>query len=128
MATWWLLNRMSNDWSEFELRPALKAAGIYDPEAITLREIVTPKPAADLPELSVDEIVKLTGDAARGKEGSTRCVMCHSIAGTGADFGPALDGWGQRQVGRGDRDRDRPSRTPRSRRATTGSRSGPRTA
>ena len=35
MATWWLLNRMSNDWSEFELRPALKAAGIYDPEAIT---------------------------------------------------------------------------------------------
>ena len=95
MATWWLLNRMSNDWSEFELRPALKAAGIYDPEAITLREIVTPKPAADLKELSVDEIVKLTGNAARGKEVSTRCVMCHSIAGTGVDFGPALDGWGQ---------------------------------
>ena len=95
MATWWLLNRMSGDWSEFELRPALKAAGIYDPEAITLREIVTPKPAADLPELSVDEIVKLTGNAARGKEVSTRCVMCHSIAGTGVDFGPALDGWGQ---------------------------------
>jgi putative membrane-bound dehydrogenase-like protein len=95
MATWWLLNRMSSDWSEFELRPALKAAGIYDPDAITLREIVTPKPAADLPELSVDEIVKLTGNAARGKEVSTRCVMCHSIAGTGVDFGPALDGWGQ---------------------------------
>ena len=95
MATWWLLNRMSNDWSEFELRPALKAAGIYDPEAITLREIVTPKPAADLPELSVGDIVKLTGNAARGKEISTRCVMCHSIAGTGADFGPALDGWGK---------------------------------
>ena len=95
MATWWLLNRMSNDWSEFELRPALKASGIYDPEAITLREIVTPKPAADLPQLAVEDIVKLTGNAARGKEISTRCVMCHSIAGTGADFGPALDGWGQ---------------------------------
>jgi putative membrane-bound dehydrogenase-like protein len=95
MATWWLLNRMSNDWSEFELRPALKAAGIYDPDAITLREIVTPKPAADLPQLAVEDIVKLTGNAARGKEVSTRCVMCHSIAGTGVDFGPALDGWGQ---------------------------------
>ena len=95
MATFWLLNRMSGEWSEFELRPALKAAGIYDPEAITLREIVTPKPAADLPQLAVEDIVKLTGNAARGKEISTRCVMCHSIAGTGADFGPALDGWGQ---------------------------------
>jgi putative heme-binding domain-containing protein len=54
-----------------------------------------PKPAADLPQLSIEEIGKLSGDAARGKEISTRCVMCHSIAGTGADFGPALDGWGQ---------------------------------
>ena len=32
-ATWWLLNRMSNDWADHDLRPALKAAGIYDPEA-----------------------------------------------------------------------------------------------
>ena len=95
MATWWLLNRMSGDWSEFELRPALKAAGIYDPDAITLREIVVPTPAADLPQLSVDEIVKLTGNAARGKELVTRCAMCHTSGGVGADFGPALDGWGQ---------------------------------
>jgi putative heme-binding domain-containing protein len=95
MATFWLLNRMSGDWSEFGLRPALKAAGIYDPDAITLRESVVPKPPADLPQLSVDEIVKLNGNAARGKEVSTRCVMCHSIGGTGAEFGPALDGWGQ---------------------------------
>ena len=41
-ATWWLLNRMSNDWADHGLRPALKAAGIYDPEAITLREAVDP--------------------------------------------------------------------------------------
>src|SRR5262245_606434 len=26
-ATWWLLNRMSNDWKDYDLRPALKAAG-----------------------------------------------------------------------------------------------------
>ena len=94
-ATWWLLNRMSNDWAEYELRPALKAAGIYDPDAITLKEVVMPKPAADLPELSIDEIAKLTGDVARGKTTATRCLMCHSIGGTGAEFGPALDGWGK---------------------------------
>jgi putative membrane-bound dehydrogenase-like protein len=94
-ATWWLLNRMSNDWADYGLRPALKAAGIYDPETITLKEAVIPKPAADLPELSLDEIAKLTGDAARGKSTATRCVMCHSIGGTGAEFGPALDGWGR---------------------------------
>ena len=94
-ATWWLLNRMSNDWSEFELRPALKTAGIYDPETITLREIVTPKPAPDLTELAIDDVVALTGNAARGKTTAARCVMCHSIDGTGADFGPALDGWGR---------------------------------
>ena len=45
--------------------------------------------------LSVDEIAKLNGDAGRGKTIVTRCQMCHSIAGTGAEFGPALDGWGR---------------------------------
>jgi putative heme-binding domain-containing protein len=94
-ATWWLLNRMSNDWSAFELRPALKTAGIYDPETITLREIVVPKPAPDLTELAIDDVVALTGNAARGKATAARCVMCHSIDGAGADFGPALDGWGR---------------------------------
>jgi putative membrane-bound dehydrogenase-like protein len=94
-ATWWLLNRQSNDWAEHELRPALKSAGIYDPEAIALRESVIPRPAADLPELSIDEIVRLSGDAARGKATATRCVMCHAIEGTGAELGPALDGWGR---------------------------------
>jgi len=94
-ATWWLLNRMSNEWADHGLRPALKAAGIYDPEAITLREAVVPKPPADLPELALDEVVRLTGDAARGKNTISRCLMCHSIGGTGAEFGPALDGWGR---------------------------------
>jgi putative membrane-bound dehydrogenase-like protein len=94
-ATWWLLNRMSNDWADHGLRPALKAAGIYDPESIALREAVIPTPPADLPQLSMEEIAKLTGDAARGKATSTRCLMCHSIDGTGAELGPALDGWGR---------------------------------
>jgi putative membrane-bound dehydrogenase-like protein len=94
-ATLWLLNRFSNDWKDYGLRPALKDAGIYDPDAITLKEIVMPPAPADLQELSIDDIVKLTGDAARGKATSARCQMCHAIGGAGAEFGPALDGWGR---------------------------------
>jgi putative membrane-bound dehydrogenase-like protein len=94
-ATVWLLNRMSNDWADHGLRPALKATGIYDPDSLTLREAVVPRPSADLPELSIDESVRLTGDAARGKNTATRCLMCHAVGGTGAELGPALDGWGR---------------------------------
>jgi putative membrane-bound dehydrogenase-like protein len=94
-ATVWLLNRMSNDWADHGLRPALKAAGIYDPDTLVLREVIVPKPPADLPELSVDEIVGLTGDPARGKNTVTRCQMCHAVGGAGAELGPVLDGWGQ---------------------------------
>ena len=44
-ATVWLLNRMSNDWAEHGLRPALKAAGIYDPDTLTLFAVL---PRSDL--------------------------------------------------------------------------------
>ena len=94
-ATWWLLNRMSNSWADYGLRPALKAAGIYDPDAIKLREIVVPPAPPDLPQLSTDAVVALRGDAARGKTTTTRCLMCHAIGGTGAEVGPGLDGWGR---------------------------------
>jgi putative heme-binding domain-containing protein len=86
---------MSNDWAAYGLADALKAAGIYDPDAIVLREVFIPQPTADLKELPVDEIVRLDGDAARGRATAQRCVMCHVIDGAGADFGPALDGWGR---------------------------------
>lgn len=94
-ATWWLLNRMSNDWVDYGLGPALKTAGIYDPATITLKEVVVPPAAADLPVLGIEEIVALKGDAARGKTTVTRCLMCHAVGGTGAELGPALDGWGR---------------------------------
>jgi putative membrane-bound dehydrogenase-like protein len=96
-ATLWLLSRLNSDWAgpEYGLLPALKAAGIYDPESLVLKEVVVPRPAADLPVLSEEAIAALTGDAARGKVTAARCQMCHSIGGTGADFGPALDGWGR---------------------------------
>ena len=94
-ATWWLLNRMSNDWADYGLGPALKTAGIYDPATVTLKEVVVPPAAPDLPQLSVDAVASLTGNAARGKEAAARCLMCHQIGGSGAELGPALDGWGR---------------------------------
>jgi putative heme-binding domain-containing protein len=92
-AIWWLLTRLSSDWADHGLRPALKAAGIYDPDSIALREVVAPTPAADLPPIAVEEVLRLKGDAARGKNTAARCLMCHAIEGTGAELGPALDGW-----------------------------------
>ena len=55
---------------------------------------MVPRPT-DVPELSVEEIARLNGDASRGKTTAMRCVMCHSIGGAGAELGPALDGWGR---------------------------------
>src|SRR5262245_1191316 len=95
LATWWLLNRMSNSWTDHNLRAALKVMGIYDPDAVKLEEIVTPRAPAGTVEPSIDAVVALSGNAARGKEVITRCVMCHAIGGVGADLGPALDGWGR---------------------------------
>jgi putative membrane-bound dehydrogenase-like protein len=91
-ATWWVLNRLSNDWRDHGLLAALKARGIYDPDTIVLKEAVVPRPT-DVPELSVPEILALKGDPARGRTTATRCVMCHVIDGTGAEVGPVLDGW-----------------------------------
>jgi putative heme-binding domain-containing protein len=86
---------MTSSWTSHNLRPAMKAAGIYDPDTITLREMVVPRPETTGSELAVEDVVRLTGNAARGKETVTRCLMCHAVAGTGADVGPALDGWGR---------------------------------
>jgi putative membrane-bound dehydrogenase-like protein len=94
-ATLWLLNRMSNDWADYGLRPALKAAGIYDPDSLKLREAVVPPPPAGLPDLAIEGSARLIGDATRGKNTATACLMCHSIGGVGAELGPALDGWGR---------------------------------
>jgi putative heme-binding domain-containing protein len=57
--------------------------------------MVVPKPDAAAYDLAVADVVKLTGNPARGKETVTRCLMCHSVGGTGAELGPALDGWGR---------------------------------
>ena len=95
-ATWWLLNRMSNGWADYGLRPALKTAGIYDPDAITLQG--GGRPAArrrSAGALGGRDRRSSPAMPPRARRPSTRCLMCHSIGGTGAEVGPALDGWGR---------------------------------
>ncbi|MBA2353259.1 MAG: dehydrogenase, partial [Acidobacteria bacterium] len=92
-ATWWVLNRLSNDWADHGLLPTLKTRGIYDPEAVTLQSAVTPEPDPSLPTIAVGDVLALDGQAARGQDVVVRCTMCHAIQGAGAEVGPALDGW-----------------------------------
>jgi putative heme-binding domain-containing protein len=53
------------------------------------------------PMISVDEILDLRGDAARGREiffaeGSANCALCHRANGRGRDFGPDLSHIGRK--------------------------------
>lgn len=93
LATWWILQRTSNDWRDYDLGPELKRRRIYDPDTVTLQDAVVP-PRTPLPDaMRVPQVLALQGDAARGKDGLVRCAMCHALGGVGADVGPALDGW-----------------------------------
>ncbi len=66
---------MSNDWADHDLRPALKTAGIYDPDAITLQEAIVPPPAGrSAGARRSTRSRKLTGDAARGKDDGRRAA------------------------------------------------------
>ena len=57
--------------------------------------MTVPRPPVSGPPLVTGEILRMTGDQARGRQAATRCLMCHAIGGVGADLGPALDGWGR---------------------------------
>jgi putative membrane-bound dehydrogenase-like protein len=92
-STWWVLNRLSNDWADHDLLPTLKERGIYDPDAVTLQSVVTPEPDPSAPVPTVADVVALRGDAPRGADAIARCTMCHALGGVGAEVGPALDGW-----------------------------------
>ena len=80
-----------------------------------------PPPPADLPELSVDEIARLTGDAARGKN------TAHALPDVPRDRRHRRGAWpgarrlGTRQVCRRDRDGASSARARRSRTATRAS-------
>ena len=98
-AVWWLINRSTNNWKDYNLGPALKDRGIYDPDKIEIQEILSADPK-DGPEntLDVAAVLKLTGDVEKGKIAAQRCIMCHKIGEIGMEVGPTLDGWGATQT------------------------------
>lgn len=98
-ATWWLMNRANNHWQQYDIMTQLKERGIYDPAKVVIQEITTPEPDEAIKNaITVEQVLALKGDPAKGKITSARCIMCHEIGGMGVQFGPALDGWGKTQT------------------------------
>ncbi len=95
-AAYWLLRNGNGEWKKYGITEELKERGIYDPSKIVVTPVTTPKPGK--PKFSVKDVLKLTGDASKGKITAMRCVMCHEFNGTGVNYGPNLKGWGQGQT------------------------------
>ena len=75
-ATWWLLNRMTSSWTAHNLGPALKTAGIYDPDSIVLREATIPQPRPNLPELSIERDRHAEGRSGTRQGHGRRAARC----------------------------------------------------
>jgi putative membrane-bound dehydrogenase-like protein len=97
MATWWLLNRVNNEWKDFGVREALKESGVYDPDKVVIQPMPAPPAPTEPSKLSAAEALKLTGNAANGQMKIAVCFTCHVIGKTGADFGPDLTYFGKTQ-------------------------------
>ena len=98
LANWWLLNRKGNDWKAYDVEGGMKALGLYDPATVKITAIEMPAPvegAAPLPATA--EIVKLSGDVARGQAAIAVCYTCHKVGEAGIDFGPDLTTYGRQQ-------------------------------
>ncbi|BCX49086.1 hypothetical protein HAHE_29940 [Haloferula helveola] len=92
----WLFTRGTGDWAKFDLNKKLKETGIYDPSKVELTEVIMPgKPAST--KFGEQDVMKLKGDAARGKTLAARCTMCHHVNDLGPHYGPDLRGWVSRQ-------------------------------
>ncbi len=98
-ALWWLFNRKDNLWKEFNLADVMKQRGLYDPDAIKLVEVLLPPATSEASKLPpIPEILKLKGQADRGKTAVTVCYTCHQIGSQGTDFGPNLTMFGKTQT------------------------------
>ena len=96
-ATRWLIHLGNTRWRKYGVYDALKKAAIYDPDQIKITEIVVPAVEGKSKMPPISEILKLKGDAEKGKITAARCIMCHRIGGLGIDYGPSLEGWIQNQ-------------------------------
>ena len=97
MATWWLMNRMNNEWADFGVQEALKASGIYDPDKVVIQPVASLPPPKEPSKLSTAEALKLTGNATAGQGRIAICHTCHRIGSQGMDFGPDLTMFGKTQ-------------------------------
>ena len=91
-ATYWLFRNAIGEWRDYDLMAELKKRGIYDPDKVVALPITAPR--QETPKFSVDDVLKLKGNADRGKTTATRCIMCHEFNGAGINYGPSLKGWG----------------------------------
>jgi putative membrane-bound dehydrogenase-like protein len=96
-ALWWLLNRKDSSWKDFGVNAALKARGIYDPEAVELTGATIP--VAEAPKFTVADVLALKGDVTRGGEKfASVCSSCHRAGDVGTEYAPSLTGWAKRQT------------------------------
>lgn len=93
----WLLKNGLGEWKKYDLGKELKERGIYDPDTIKVTPVAVAAPEGD-PKFSVQDTLKLTGDAEKGKTTAMRCIMCHQFNDTGPDYAPNLKGWGKNQT------------------------------
>ncbi len=97
LANWWVNNRKGNLWKPYDIDGILKAMG-QDPASAKLVAVEMPPEPANAPKLpTTAEIMKLQGDAARGKASIATCYMCHRIGDQGVEYGPDLTSFGKQQ-------------------------------
>ena len=96
-AVWWLLNRKGSLWADHNLDAALKENNIYDPAKVQVVPMQIPEaPTSQLP--SIEDILKLKGDAEKGKLLTTACYMCHKVGENGIDYGPEITAFARAQT------------------------------
>lgn len=98
LAKWWLMNRKGNLWKSYGVDEAMKARGLYDPDKVTITAVEMPPAvpgAAPMPATA--ELMKLTGDKAKGQAAVAVCYTCHKVGEAGLDFGPDLTTFGRQQ-------------------------------
>jgi putative membrane-bound dehydrogenase-like protein len=91
---WLNLNFDGNKWDGLIDRDLIaEKAGVIKPGKPIPYKHPEPPKKRNVPALA--DILKLKGDAERGKMAAARCVMCHKIGELGSMFGPSLNGWGK---------------------------------
>ncbi|MCC5022226.1 MAG: hypothetical protein J6386_05235 [Candidatus Synoicihabitans palmerolidicus] len=95
-ALWWILNHMHLRWADTDLAAKVKAAGIYDPDKVTVVSSIVPPPDP-AQALSLPEVLAHSDDATRGSDKIAACRLCHVAGDSGTDYAPNLNGWVSRQ-------------------------------